>query len=188
VGGGASALGGEAEASLLAAVRAGGARRAAAFDALFRGQRERVLALCLHLTGRRADAEDAAQETFLAVHRTLPDFRGEARLTTWIFRIAVRAALQARARRHDHAEVDPVTPAPGGLQATAAALAARDEARRVQAALGALPAEQRAVLALFALEGLSHREIAEGLGVPEGTVWSRLHGARRRLAERLGRG
>ena len=176
------------EAELLAAARARGAGRERAFEALFRALREPVLGLCLHLTGRRADAEDAAQETFLAVHRALPDFRGEARLTSWVYRIAVRAAIQARARRRDHAEVDPETPAPGGPQATDAALAARHEARRVQAALGLLPAEQGAVLALFAVEGLSHREVAEVLGVPEGTVWSRLHGARRRLAELLGRG
>jgi RNA polymerase sigma-70 factor (ECF subfamily) len=50
-----------------------------------------------------------------------------------------------------------------------------------------LPAEHRAVLSLFALEGLSHREVADVLGVPEGTIWSRLHAARRRLSELMGR-
>jgi RNA polymerase sigma-70 factor (ECF subfamily) len=64
-------------------------------------------------------------------------------------------------------------------------MAARDEARRVHAAMLRLPAEHRAVLSLLALEGLSHREVAEVLGVPEGTVWSRLHAARRRLSEVL---
>jgi RNA polymerase sigma-70 factor, ECF subfamily len=63
---------------------------------------------------------------------------------------------------------------------------ARLDARRLAAALARLPAEQRAVLSLFALDGLGHREIAEILGVPEGTVWSRLHGARKRLAAELG--
>jgi RNA polymerase sigma-70 factor (ECF subfamily) len=60
-------------------------------------------------------------------------------------------------------------------------MAARDEARRAVAALARLPAGPRAVLSLFAVEGLSHREIADILGIPEGTVWSRLHAARRKL-------
>jgi len=173
-----------AEAELLAGVRGGAAARAAAFEALFRALREPVLALCLHLTGRRADAEDALQETFLSVHRALPAFRGEAGLATWVFRIALRVGLQARARRRDHAALDGEHPAPGGGEP---ALQAREEARRLQAAVASLPAEHRAVLALFALEGLGHAAIAEILGIPEGTVWSRLHAARRRLAEALGR-
>jgi RNA polymerase sigma-70 factor, ECF subfamily len=169
-----------AEADILAGARGQARARAEAFDALFRALREPILALCLHLTGRRTDAEDALQDAFLAVHRGLPAFRGEARVATWVWRIALRAALQVRARRRDHDELDPETPAAGG-----AALEARDEARRVQRALASLPAEPRAVLSLFAVEGLAHREIAEILGVPEGTVWSRLHGARRQLAEAL---
>ncbi len=175
----------EDDAALLEAVRAGGRRRAEAFAALFRAHREPVLALCLHLTGRRVDAEDAAQETFLAAHRALPGFRGEARLSTWLYRIAVRASLQVKARRRPHLELDDELGAPGSAEA---ALLARDEARRVQRALQLLPTEQRAVLALFAVEGLSHAEVADVLGVPVGTVWSRLHLARRRLAEALERG
>lgn len=173
-----------AEAQLLAGARGGEAARAATFDALYRALREPVLALGLHLTGRRADAEDALQETFLSVHRNLRAFRGEAGLSTWVFRIALRAALQARSRRRDHAEVDPEHPAPGGGEAV---LQAREEARRLQSALASLSAEHRSVLALFALDGLGHAAIAEILGLPEGTVWSRLHAARRRLAELLGR-
>lgn len=142
-----------------------------------------MLALCLHVTGRRDDAEDALQEAFLDVHRGLRHFRGEAAASTWVYRIALRAALRVRARRRPEEPVDPETPGPGGE----AALDARAEARRVAAALGALPAEHRAVLALFAVEGLRHAEIAAVLGIPEGTVWSRLHAARRRLAAALGR-
>jgi RNA polymerase sigma-70 factor (ECF subfamily) len=62
-------------------------------------------------------------------------------------------------------------------------MATRDRARKAAAAVARLPAEPRAVLSLFAIEGLSHREIADILGVPEGTVWSRLHAARRALLE-----
>jgi len=172
------------EAAVLAGVRRGGEGRATAFELLFRALRLPVLELCLHVAGRRSDAEDGLQETFLAVYRALPAFRGESGLSTWVFRIALRAALQLRARRHDHAVVDSETPSPGDGEAT---LVAREEARRVQAALGELSAEHRSVLALFAMEGLGHAAIAEILGVPEGTVWSRLHVARSRLREILGR-
>ncbi len=171
-----------AEADLLARARGAGGRDAA-FDALFRALREPVLALCLHLTGHRGDAEDAVQEVFLAAYRALPGFRGDARITTWIYRIAIRAALRVRARRRPSEPLDPELPGGGGEEA----MASREEARRLAAAMGRLPAEQRAVLSLFALDGLGHRAIAEILGVPEGTVWSRLHVARKRLAAELER-
>ena len=167
------------EAEVLAGVRAGGQARRAATDGLCRRLREPLFALCLHLTGRHADAEDAVQEVLVAVHRGLPEFRGASRLTTWVYRIALRAAFQARARRRDGEPLDPETPGGGGE----AEMATRDRARRVSAAVARLPAEARAVLSLFAVEGLPHREIADILGVPEGTVWSRLHAARRALLE-----
>jgi len=165
------------EAEILAGVRSGGAARRQASDRLFRELREPLHALCMHITGRRADAEDAVQEIFVAVHRGLPEFRGASRLTTWIYRIALRAAFRARARRRDGEPLDPETPGGGGESD----MVARDEARRVASAMARLPAGPRAVLSLFAVEGLSHREIADILGVPEGTVWSRLHAARRML-------
>jgi len=169
------------EAEILAGVRAGGVARRQASDRLFRELREPLHALCVHLTGRRADAEDAVQEVFVAVHRALPGFRGACRLTTWVYRIALRAAFRARARRQDGEPLDPETPGGGGE----GEMANRDEAIRAIAALARLPAGPRAVLSLFAVEGLSHREIADILGVPEGTVWSRLHAARRMLIESL---
>jgi RNA polymerase sigma-70 factor (ECF subfamily) len=167
------------EAEILAGVRAGGAGRRQASDRLFRELRVPLHALCLHLTGRRADAEDAVQEVFVAVHRGLPGFAGASRLTTWIYRIALRAAFRARARRQDGEPLDPETSGGGGELD----MVVRDEARRVASAMERLPAGPRAVLSLFAVEGLSHREIADILGVPEGTVWSRLHAARRMLVE-----
>jgi len=171
------------EAEILAGVRAGGAARREATDRIFRELREPLHALCLHLTGRRADAEDAVQEVFVAVHRGLPEFRAASRLTTWIYRIALRAAFRVRARRWDGEPLDPEMAGEGGE----GEMGWRDEARRVAVALGHLPAGPRAVLSLFAVEGLSHREIAEVLGIPEGTVWSRLHAARKMLAEALQR-
>jgi len=142
-----------------------------------------VFALCLHLTRSRGEAQDAAQETFLAIHQGLAGFRGEAKLSTWIYRIAVRTAYRIRGR---HRPSEPLVeeladPAPG----PEASAEAREQTRGVLTAMNALPADQRVVLALFAIEGLRHGEIAEVLGIPEGTVWSRLHQARRRLAALL---
>ena len=169
------------EAEILAGVRAGGLLRQEASDRLFRGLREPLHALCMHLTGRRADAEDAVQNVFVAVHRALPEFRGASRLTTWVYRIALRAAFRARARRQDGERLDADAAGGGGE----AEMATRDEARRALDALAGLPAGPRAVLSLFAIEGLSHREIADILGIPEGTVWSSLHAARRMLVESM---
>lgn len=153
---------------------------ASTFDEIFAAYRSRVFGLSLHLTGNRADAEDATQETLLAVYRGLPRFRGECAISTWIFRIAIRTAQRVRARR-------PLTEAletdPAGPQRDPAL--DRERSRQIHGALARLSAEHRTVLALFSLEGLSHSEMAETLGIPEGTVWSRLHLARRKLAAEL---
>lgn len=143
------------EAEILAGARAGRAARGEAFERIFRATREPVLAVCLHLTGRRGDAEDAATEVFHALHRGIAGFTGESRLTTWVCRIALRASFRAQARRLDG------EPAP----------------------LACLPAGPRAVLALFAIDGIRSGEVADILGIPEDTVWSRLHAARKMLAE-----
>ena len=145
------------EAEILAGARAGRAARGEAFERIFRATREPVLAVCLHLTARRGDAEDAVTEVFHAVHRGLAGVTGESRLTTWVYRIALRASFRARAR-----------------------------ARRLDgepAPLACLPAGPRAVLALFAIDGIRSGEVADILGIPEDAVWSRLHAARKMLAE-----
>jgi RNA polymerase sigma-70 factor (ECF subfamily) len=164
---------------------AAGVPRDAPFEGIFRTHKGRVYGLCLHLCGNRALAEDALQETFLEVYKGLPGFRGDSQLGTWIYRVAMRTALRLRARNPSPVEVDVETAL--GATEPHAALVARENARVVQTALDALPAEQRVVVALFAAEGLGHAEIAEILGVPEGTVWSRLHKARKSLAAALKR-
>jgi RNA polymerase sigma-70 factor (ECF subfamily) len=172
-------LASEEEAEILADVRAGGEARRAATERVCRSLREPLHALCLHLTGRPADAEDAVQDVLVAVHRGLPGFRGSSRLTTWTYRVALRAALQVRARRREGVPLDPETPRGGGE----GEMATRDRVQKVASAVARLPAEPRVVLALFAVEGLSHREISDILGIPEGTAWSRLHAARKALLQ-----
>lgn len=169
------------ESALLERARATSAgEREAAFNEVFDAFRGKVLSLGLHLTGSATDAEDAAQEIFLVVFRDLPKFRGDSRLSTWIYRIAVRIAFRVKAKHPRAAPLDldqtVETPDPA-LQ--------RERSRQIALALERLSADHRTVLALFSLDGLSHREIAETLGIPEGTVWSRLHLARKKLAAEL---
>lgn len=147
------------EAEILARVRAGGAARRGAAGDLFRRLREPIHAVCLHVTGRRADAEVAVAEAFRAVRRGLPGFASESRLTTGVYRLALRASFRARARGRDG----------------------------VSTPLACLPAGPRLVLALFSIDGLRSGEIAEILGIPEETAWSRLHAARRMLMGAQGR-
>lgn len=157
-------------------VDARGAERDSAFAEIYRAYAPKVRGLCALLLRGRGEIDDALQETFIAVAGALHTYRGEARLSTWIFRIAVRTSLRVagRARVHEPLEDEPAAPN-----------ADLETSRRLRAAMAELPAEQRAALALFSIEGLRHGEIAEILGVPEGTVWSRLHAARRRLAALL---
>lgn len=158
--------------------------RDALFAEIVRAHHLRVAALCLHLCGDERLAEEAQQAAFLTVARELPGFRGEARLTTWIYRIAVTAALRARAW-HRGGPVDDRGGTDAGNQPYATTIAG-ERARRVQMAMAALPAEQRVAVALFAIDGLTHVEIGDILGVPERVVWSRLHQGRKAIARVLG--
>jgi RNA polymerase sigma-70 factor (ECF subfamily) len=155
--------------------------RDAALAELFETYRVRVFTICRHLTRSRADAEDATQEVFVSLLRALPSFRGDSSLGTFIHRIAVRVAVKHRMRssRHDSLRVE--TP----LSSANDPLESKEDQRRLWTAIDQLSLEHRTVLALFAVDGLGHREIAAVLGIPEGTVWSRLHLARKRLAALL---
>jgi len=160
------------------------ADREAAFAALFAAYRARVFTLCRHLTRSAADAEDATQETFVALLRALPTFRGESSLGTFVHRIAMRVAIRQRERSVRHADLR-VEPPPATTAGQADPVEAGEDRRRLWAALEQLSLEHRTVIALFAVDGLGHKEIAAVLGIPEGTVWSRLHLARKRLAALL---
>jgi RNA polymerase sigma-70 factor, ECF subfamily len=162
--------------------------RSGAFEDIFRAHRGQVYALCLRLCGGdHMLADDALQETFLEVYKGLHGFRGESQLGTWIYRVAMRTTLRVRARHRPPIEAgfSPVGDAAMDAPGPHADAVARENARAVQAALDALPAEQLTVVALFAVDGLGHAAIAQILGIPEGTVWSRLHKARKALAAAL---
>jgi RNA polymerase sigma-70 factor, ECF subfamily len=169
------------EAGLVEAVRRGapGSR-----EAIYHRYKRRVFALALRIVGP-GDAEEVAQEAFIRVFRGLPKFRGDAALGTWIYRLAVNAALSHRARRANA----PTAPSEeqGAERIAAAVPEARDLALRKQLerALAALPIGYRTVLVLHDVEGLEHEEVAQILGCHVGTSKSQLHKARARLREAL---
>ncbi len=164
-----------------------------AFEVLVTRHERRVYRLLLRMLGSAEEAEDAAQEAFLSLHRHGRRFRREARFSTFVYRVAVNAALnrrrsQGRARAR-HRELSQRQAAGEHLPSVprdpeSAASGAQVQAK-VQEALLRLPPDLRMVIVLYDIEGQSYRDIADVLGVPEGTVKSRIHRARNALRELL---
>ena len=148
--------------------------------------------LALHLLGDPQEALDLSQEVFLKVFRTLPQFRGQSTLRTWIYRIVVNQASNRqrwwrRRRRSQQVAIEEHTALHGDLPDASEfsmpdrVLQERETAGRVWRALDTLPFEQRAVIVLREIDGLSYEEIATSLNVAVGTVKSRLARARETL-------
>jgi RNA polymerase sigma-70 factor (ECF subfamily) len=158
---------------------------AAEFDALLTRHGGAVYGFVRRLVGAEA-AEDLTQEAWLAIWRALPGFRGEAKVTTWMFTIAARACDRHRRRARlalvtddDLGDLDDHRPGPEGR------LLDQELAQVVRDAIDSLPARMREAVHLRCLEDQSYAEIAQVLGVPVGTVRSRLHYGMARLADRL---
>jgi RNA polymerase sigma-70 factor (ECF subfamily) len=143
-----------------------------------------VFGVAYTVLGDSYDAEDAAQEAFLRLHRGLPRYRGEAAFGTWVFRLAVTAALDQRRWLSRRAGV-PLDTLPGSPQATPEQ---RAEAEQLLTAMAALSAALRAPLVLREVYGYEYAEIAALLGKPVGTVKAAVHRGRAALVEELGRG
>jgi RNA polymerase sigma-70 factor, ECF subfamily len=153
----------------------------AAFEELVRQHQRMVHALTYRMTGSLADAEDLAQETFLRAYEQIGTFRGTAKFSTWLYRIAVNACLnwrQSETRRHQlhalAAEEFSAQQADGGN-------APGDQSREVQAALLKLSAKQRAAIVLTIYDGLNHAGAAQVLDCSETTVSWRIFAAKRKL-------
>jgi RNA polymerase sigma-70 factor (ECF subfamily) len=155
-----------------------------------------VYQLALHLLGDHDEALDLSQEVFLRVFRTLPSFRGQSALKTWIYRIAINQARNRqrwwrRRRRENQVPLDQHVLLHGELAqpeeagAPDRALARKELAARLRRALDDLPFDQRTVIVLREIDGLSYEEIAESLNVAVGTVKSRLTRARQALRREL---
>lgn len=149
---------------------------------LYRRYSPRVHAVVRRLAGDDALAEDWAQEAWVRAFRALPNFRGESRFSTWLHRIAVNSALHGR--RWRERRVSREAPLPVGAEAS-------DRADPVllrmslQRALDALPEGMRQIIVLHDVEGYTHEEIGDMLGIAAGTSKSQLFKARARLREML---
>jgi RNA polymerase sigma-70 factor (ECF subfamily) len=155
-----------------------------------------VYQLAFHLLGDRDEALDLSQEVFLRVFRTLPSFRGQSALKTWIYRIAINQARNRqrwwrRRRRSDQVQLEQHVlehgdlQQPGDTDSPHRALARKELARKLWSALDGLPFDQRTVVVLREIDGMSYEEIAESLDVAIGTVKSRLTRARQTLRREL---
>lgn len=160
----------------------------AAFAELFRRHRNDVGRLVFRMLGPTSDADDVIQEVFLQVHKSLGEFRGQAKFTTWLHRVTVNVVLMVRraARSRPVFAGEPVADHeadPGLLPDEGVARRARIDAfRRL---LDRLPEKKRTVFVLHEIEGLAPAEIAEIVDAPVLTVRTRLFYARRELAEMM---
>ena len=171
--------------ALVAAFRSGDR---SAFAILIQRHERRVYNLALRMTGREEDARDATQDAFLSAMRKIGTFRGEAAFTTWMHRVAVNACydlLRKRQRaplldasREDRPEPEP-PPSPDPSEAA-------DLAIDVRRALLQVPEDYRVAMILHDVQDLPYEEIAQILGIPIGTVRSRLHRGRVALARAMG--
>ena len=164
---------------------------AEAFGELVRRWERRIFALTYGMLGREEDARDATQETFLAAFRNLRGFRGEAKVSSWLHRIAVNQCIsrqrRAKVRRESALDDDneagsfavPVSDSPVHV------VEGRQETLAVRRAINSLPLELRQVVVMKEFEELTFREIADALDLPLSTVKSRLYTALRQLQMRL---
>lgn len=148
-----------------------------------------MFSIALRVLGNRGDAEEVAQEVFLRVQRSIGRFRGEAKLSTWLYAITSRLCLNRltapdRTRRVGEAALDRIA---NGHANPGETLEAGELEAALHRAIAELDDERRIVVVLRDLHGLAYEEIAAALELPLNTVRSRLHRARMELKERLER-
>jgi RNA polymerase sigma-70 factor (ECF subfamily) len=166
---------------------------AEAFGEIVRRWERRIFALAYGMLGREDDARDATQETFLAAFRNLRGFRGEAKVSSWLHRIAVNQCItrQRRAKVRSEAALDEEQERQEASFSTtldespASVVEGRQETLAVRRAINSLPLELRQVVVMKEFEELTFREIADALDLPLSTVKSRLYTALKQLQMRL---
>lgn len=159
-----------------------------AFEELVLNYQDRIYNLCLYMLGNKHDAEDAAQDTFLKAYRGLNDFKPNASLYTWLYRIAVNTCidykrkplLESLFRRSDTGE-EVVIEHPSDSPSPEKNYESKQIQNALQEALRKLSPKLRAVIVLKEMEGLSYEEIADTLDISTGTVKSRISRARDEL-------
>jgi RNA polymerase sigma-70 factor, ECF subfamily len=175
-----------AETTLIDRCRAGDL---GAFEEIYRGHSGKLYGLILRMVGNAADAEDLLQDVFLSAHRKLDGFRGDSALGTWLYRLATNHCLdhlRSRAARTGQL-TDGLDNEPDLADAGSRAISERTVSRMdLERAVAQLPEGCRAAFLLHDVEGLEHREVADALGIAEGTSKSQVHKARLRLRKLLG--
>ncbi|MBZ5551671.1 MAG: RNA polymerase sigma factor [Acidobacteriia bacterium] len=156
-----------------------------AYERLYLSHGPRMKSIALNLLGNTSDAEDAVQEAFLKIYRSVAEFRGKSAFTTWIYRILVNTCHDMRRSSHFKQEMrrlDPDTQEPGE-----ALMQTVDHPMRLalEKCLDDLSPRNRTVFLLFEVEGFKHSEIAEIMGIPEGTSKNSLFDAKRELRRML---
>jgi RNA polymerase sigma-70 factor (ECF subfamily) len=174
---------------LIDACRAG---KTEAYGVLVRRYQDRLYPTVLRLAGCAEDAQDVLQEAFLRGYEKLGKFHGDSSFYTWIYRIAVNIALSGRRRRRPVSRLsegrngEPAEPPVDPRDNDPSLPMERVERERIiQDALNLLAPDHRAVVVMKEFDGLRYEEIGAMLGIPVGTVRSRLHRARCELRERL---
>lgn len=167
-------------------------RDSTAFELLVKTHQDRVYDFCVRMMADREEAFDLTQEIFVSVHQHITDFRQDARLSTWIFRIARNHCLnrlkylrrRGRGRSDEYGEVQEqaINEAAGAPQKPDDALEVSRLKALVHRAIEELDEDQRVLVVLRDIEGMSYEDIMEVTELPEGTVKSRLHRAREKLA------
>lgn len=170
-------------------------RDSEAFGEIVRRWERKIFALCFGMLGREDEARDAAQETFIAAYRNISNFRGEAKVSSWLHRIAVNQCLTTKRRTKSRSEefLDDET---GQNERVFVAPANRSPARAteqterlniVRQAVSSLPADLRQVVVMKEFEEMTFQEISDTLELPLSTVKSRLYTALRQLRMKLER-
>jgi len=170
----------------LEVIRRVGSGDRAAFRVLVERYQGPLHAFVLRMVRRPAVAEELVQEAFVRAFRAAPGFKPTAAVSTWLFHIAARLAMNEAARSHHRHEVAGALPeVPAGARSPHDEFERKDLSRAIETALLQLPARQRAAVILARFEELPYREIAKVLGVSEGAVESLLQRARQALARLL---
>ena len=183
----------DADRDLVARAQVGDKR---AFGLLVEKYHRKLVRLLSRYVRDAAEVEDVAQEAFIKAYRALPSFRGESAFYTWLYRIGINTAknhLAASGRRAPTRTGLEVEDAEGmeegehlrDLNTPESVLLSKEIADTVNAAMDALPEDQRAAIQLREIEGMSYEDIAKAMDCPVGTVRSRIYRAREAIAERL---
>lgn len=164
---------------------------AVAMDQLLARHEQKIYRFGLRMCGNEDDARDVLQETLLAAFKNLGTFRGDARLSTWLYQVARSFCIKQRRRhegepaRHESMDASEVKSIAADASGPDLAAHAREVGQVIQAAMSTLPDEHREALVLRDVEGLSAEDAAEVVGIEVGALKSRLHRARMQLKQSL---